>query len=211
VRDAHAINAVYWTLAYEWLFYLALPLLALFARGWLCLLPIAVLLFFGALASVVFNFLFGALAAAIVHRKLLEGRLNSLWLAPLPLVALTGWFFATGLHPLAQSALLFVFFIFVVHGYSVLGLLRTRAAKVLGLASYSIYLLHCIVLYVAVGAVDRVVGVQNLSALQYWLLAALSALAAVALSTFTYRYIEFPFIHPQVPAIRTGGIHGHVA
>ena len=27
VRGAHYINAVYWTLAYEWMFYLALPLL----------------------------------------------------------------------------------------------------------------------------------------------------------------------------------------
>src|SRR4051812_248147 len=31
--DAHHINAVYWTLAYEWAFYIALPFLALFARG----------------------------------------------------------------------------------------------------------------------------------------------------------------------------------
>src|SRR6185295_4170068 len=90
-----------------------------------------------------------------------------------------------------------VFFTFVVHGYSLLGLLRSRPAKVLGMATYSIYLTHCIVLYVAVHAIDRVLPIAGLSAQQYWPLAALAGLATVVLSMFTYRYVEFPFIHPQ--------------
>jgi peptidoglycan/LPS O-acetylase OafA/YrhL len=198
VRDAHAINAVYWTLGYEWAFYLALPLLALAARGRWAVLPVAAVLCFGMLAPVVFNFLFGALAAVVVHRRYFQERISfKIWLAPLPLAALAAYFFAAGQHPLVQAALLFVFFLFVVHGYSVLGLLRSRPAKVLGMASYSIYLTHCIVLYAAVHAIDRTVPVVGLSALQYWLLTALAAAATVALSMLTYRYVEFPFIHPQ--------------
>jgi peptidoglycan/LPS O-acetylase OafA/YrhL len=199
VADAHAINAVYWTLAYEWMFYLALPLLALFARGPWSALPLLAVLYFGAEASMVYNFLFGALAALFVHRRVLEPRLFlKSWLVPLPLAALAAYFaLAAGEHRLAESALLFVFFLFVVHGYDALGLLHTRPAKLLGMVSYSLYLTHCIVLYVVMHAADRMVAIASLSAVQYWLLAALAALGAVAVSCLTYRYVEFPFIHPQ--------------
>jgi peptidoglycan/LPS O-acetylase OafA/YrhL len=198
VQDAHAINAVYWTLAYEWLFYLALPLLALLARGPWSALPLVAVLYFGAEASMVYNFLFGALAALFVQRRLLEPRLFLKgWLAPLPLVALGAYFAVAGERRLLESALLFVFFLFVVHGYSLFGLLHTRPAKLLGMVSYSLYLTHCIVLYAAMHAADRMVAVGSLHATQYWLLAALAALGAVLLSCLTYRYVEFPFIHPQ--------------
>jgi len=193
VRDAHAINAVYWTLAYEWLFYLALPLAALYARGAWALVPIALLLVFGTVAPIVYCFLFGALTAAIVRKKSFELK-NFGWIAPLALVA---WFFAAPLPKLAQYALLFVFFLLVVQGWSAFGLLRTRAAKMLGLASYSLYLTHCIVLYVAIGLASHALSIASLGATQYWTLAGLAALGAVALSALTYRYVEFPFLHPQ--------------
>jgi len=193
VRDAHAINAVYWTLAYEWLFYLALPLAALYARGAWTLLPAALLVVFGTVAPIVYCFLFGALTAAIVQKKSLELK-NLGWIAPAALVA---WFFAAPLPKLAQYALLFVFFLLVVQGWSAFGLLRTRAAKMLGLASYSLYLTHCIVLYVAAGLASHALALGSLGAAHYWTLAGLAALAAVALSALTYRYVEFPFLHPQ--------------
>lgn len=203
VQDAHAINAVYWTLGFEWAFYLALPLLALFAGGPWVALPVAAVLFFGEREPVVFNFLFGALAALVVHRRMLDKEMFlKIWFAPLPLAALAAYFAAAGQHGLLQSALLFVFFIFVLHGYSVLGLLRSRPAKVLGMASYSIYLTHCIVLYVVMHAAERMAPIASFSGTQYWLLASLAAVGTVVLSSFTYRHIEFPFIHPQADSIR---------
>ena len=195
--EARYVNAVYWTLAYEWMFYLALPLLALFARGWGAAALAAAVLVFGMQQPIVLNFLFGALAAALVHARVLEGRLNSPWLAVVPLVSLGAYFVAPGAYGLLQSAALCGFFIFVVHGYSVFGLLRTRAAKVLGAISYSIYLTHCIALFVTVHAVDRLVPIETLSGGQYWLLAALAAAGCVLLSALTYRYVEYPFLHPQ--------------
>jgi peptidoglycan/LPS O-acetylase OafA/YrhL len=198
VADAHYVNAVYWTLAYEWMFYVALPFLALFARGPKGGVALAAaVLVFGAQAPIVYNFLFGALAAWLVHRRMLAGRLDSPWLAPVPLAALAVYFAAPGMHGLAQAAALFVFFVFVVHGYSVLGLLRTRPAQFLGMISYSIYLTHCIALFATVRAVDALVPVASLDAVQYWLLAALAAAGCIALSALTYRFVEYPFIHPQ--------------
>jgi peptidoglycan/LPS O-acetylase OafA/YrhL len=201
VQDAHAINAVYWTLAYEWMFYLALPMLALFARGPWSALPLLAVLYFGGEAAMVYNFLFGALAALFVHRRLLEPRVFLKgWLAPLPLAALAAYFAIAGERHLTESALLFVFFLFVVHGYSLLGLLHSRPAKLLGMVSYSLYLTHCTVLYVVMHAANRVLVIASLSTAQYWMLAALAALGTVVLSCLTYRYVEFPFIHPEARA-----------
>jgi peptidoglycan/LPS O-acetylase OafA/YrhL len=197
LEDARYINAVYWTLAYEWMFYLALPLLALFARGWGAAALVAAVLAFGTQKPIVFNFLFGALAAWTVHGRLLEARLRSPWLSALPLASLGAYFALPGGYGLAQSAALFGFFIFVVHGTSLFGLLRTRAAKVLGTISYSIYLTHCIALFVTVHAVDRLVPIRTLDGGRYWMLAALAAAGCVLLSALTYRYVEHPFLHSQ--------------
>ena len=201
LNEAHHINAVYWTLAYEWMFYLALPLLALFARGWSAVALAAVVLAFGTQKPIVFNFLFGALAAIIVHAQVFQGRLQDKvrggWFTVVPLIWLGVYFALPGGNGLLQSLTLFAFFLFVVHGNSFFGLLRTQAARVLGTISYSIYLTHCIALYVTVHAVDRLVPVRTMDGQDYWLLAALAAAGCVLLSAFTYRYVEHPFIKPQ--------------
>jgi len=197
LNEAHYINAVYWTLAYEWLFYLALPLLALFARGWSVVALALAVLAFGTQKPIVFNFLFGALAAIIVHARVLERRLQAGWLALVPLVALGAYFALPHGNGLVQSLVLFACFLFVVHGNSLFGLLRTRAARVLGTISYSIYLTHCIALYVTVHAVDHLMPIREMDGHDYWLLAALAAAGCVLLSAFTYRYVEHPFLKPQ--------------
>jgi len=195
VKDAHIINAVYWTLADEWRFYLALPLLALFARGWGFAALAAATLFFGIRDPIYLNFLGGALAALSVERGLLNGRLARWWLAPIPVaaVAMVLTSFEEAYHP-AAIALLFVAFLFIVDGNSLFGLLRTRAAQLFGTVSYSFYLLHCIALFVAFRAVDAMVPVAHLSGAQHWMVAALVAMGATLLSAFTYRRVEYPFI-----------------
>jgi len=50
------------------------------------------------------------------------------------------------------------------------------------------------VLYVVVAATDKVAPIASLDAVQYWTTAAVAALATVALSALTYRYVEFPFL-----------------
>lgn len=197
VRDARYINAVYWTLAYEWMFYVALPFLAVFARWPRNVALIGAVLVFGTQNPIVFNFLFGAIAATLVHHGKLGAALGSRWLAPLPIAALVLYFLVPDMHGLLQAAALFAFFIFVVRGYSLFGLLRTGPAKVLGTISYSIYVTHCIVLFATVRAVDGLVPIGSLSPLAYWLLAALAAAACVLLSACTYRYVEHPFLRSQ--------------
>ena len=199
--DAHYINRVYWTLAFEWCFYLALPLLALFARGWGAVVLVAAVLLFGMQTPIVLNFLFGAAAAALVHTRCLGAAhripWGSPWLSALALASLAAYFLLPKPYGLPQTILLFGFFIFIVHGNSLFGLLRTGPAKVLGMISYSIYLTHCIALFVTVRAVEAIRPIETLHSAQYWVLAALAAVGCVLLSALTYRYVEFPFIHPQ--------------
>lgn len=196
VHDAHYINAVYWTLAFEWGFYVALPLLALLGRGrraaWL--FPLAFV--YALQAPVTLNFIGGALAAILVEHKLLGERLKTWYLAPLPIAALL----LLGLFPSAFAllpvGLMFIFFLFVVGGNSLFGLLASRPARFLGTISYSIYLVHCIVLYSMVSAVNNYQPIGQLGPYQYWLLAAAAALLAVLIASWTYRHVEHPFIAP---------------
>jgi peptidoglycan/LPS O-acetylase OafA/YrhL len=103
-------------------------------------------------------------------------------------------------------ALMFVFFVFVVDGNSLFGLLRTRPAKLLGMVSYSIYLTHCIVLFVVVHSFNAAVPVATLDAAGYWLLAAFAAAVTVVLSAATYQYVEYPFLAPRRPHARPAAV-----
>ncbi len=147
-----------------------------------------------------------------MHSRRLEGPLWAEWLAPLPLAALVAWFAWPGASDLRvvgdlrlfgdllRAGLLAVFFLFVAHGYDLFGLLRTRAANFLGTISYSLYLTHCIVLYVVVHVADRIVPIATLDGSQYWLLAGAAALGTVLLCSLTYRYVEYPFLRRSTSA-----------
>lgn len=201
LADARAVNAVYWTLAYEWKFYLALPLLALLAGNWRLAALALVTVALGAHAPIYLNFLFGALAAEAVQRGMLRGRLGRPAFGVLAagiLAVVLGVPFESVYAPL-PLALLFVFFLFIVDGNSLLGLLRSPGSQLMGMTSYSLYLLHCIALFAVVRAADGLVPVASLGAGQYWSLAALAAVLAVAASTVTFRYVELAFLRPRAP------------
>lgn len=209
--EARYVNAVYWTLAYEWTFYVALPFLAVFARSWRGGLALGItVLVFGTQSPIIYNFLAGAAAAWLVHRGILKTELQCPWLGAVPVAALALYFLFPGVHGLLQALLLFVFFIFVVHGFSLFGLLHSRSAQFLGLVSYSIYLTHCIALFATVHAAHAVLPLAELEPAEYWALAALAAAGSVLLSALTYRYVEYPFIHPQRAAPRPAAMHPQV-
>ena len=191
------MDAVYWTLAFEWSFYLALPLLALFARGRLFVLLAALVLFFGLRAPLTLSFLVGALVAVAVENRWLTGRFASPWLAVLPIMALAFVLAMDTAYSVHAVVVLGIFFAFVADGNTLAGLLRTSAARLLGLVSYSFYLLHGIVIFVAFRALDAWLPVSGLGPVQHWSVAAVATLFAVALSALTYRYVEHPFLAPR--------------
>jgi peptidoglycan/LPS O-acetylase OafA/YrhL len=207
VDGARYINPVYWTLAFEWVFYISLPFLTLFARGRLSLLMMAIAVFFALRMPVALNFVAGAVAAWAVQSGLLQRRLASSWATPPAVAALfAGMQFS---FSLPQTLLLFVFFMFVVGGNTLWGLLRTPAAKLLGTVSYSFYLVHSIVLFVVMRLVGSSLSIAALTPAEYWLLAGLAGILAVLVSACTFRYVEYPFFarraaaaSPDAPSMR---------
>jgi peptidoglycan/LPS O-acetylase OafA/YrhL len=200
VKDAHNINAVYWTLAYEWMFYLSLPLLALFWRGTGLIAMVVIAFLFCLQTPVTLNFIAGGAAAALVEQRIFRSTLAAKWMTPLPLLALALVFTYPSAFGLMPSVLMFVFFLFVVHGNSLFGVLATRASKMLGTVSYSIYLVHCIALFVVMRTVNAHYPIDGLEPLGYWIFAALAAVIAVLVSALTYRYVEHPFLSAKGPA-----------
>jgi peptidoglycan/LPS O-acetylase OafA/YrhL len=196
VADAHHINAVYWTLAFEWGFYIALPFLAVFARGPAGMALFLVAVAFGTSTPILLNFVGGALVAVLAYHRRLPAALASPALSVVPIAALAA-VYALGLdHPLADTTLLTVFFAFVAGGNSLFGLLSSRPAKLLGTVSYSIYLLHSIVLFCVLTWIDARTPIAAMPAFEYWVLIGAAAIGTVLASALTYRWCEHPFLKP---------------
>ena len=202
VGSAGYINAIYWTLVWEWYFYLLLPLLAIFASGYRTLLPITAAIGFiiyeemsGGSSVLIFDFLCGAVTAIIVQKYDLRQYLARPIYGLLALAPLVGLFlcFDSG-YGYAQSLLLWAFFMCIVYGNSLFGLLHSRPALLLGTISYSIYLLHCIIIYIVVQCVNVYLPVLSLSELEYWSLVPVQGVIVILLALFSYRFCEHPFI-----------------
>lgn len=197
--DGHFIDPVYWTLQFEWLFYLSLPLLSLFARRPWGALLVAVASAFCTHVPVTFNFIAGGVAALLVHKRWLGDRLRHPFWTVLAFLALGSAFLAPSAYARLPILAMFAFFLCVVDGNSLFGVLRSAPAKLLGLVSYSFYLVHAIVVFVVVRVAASLIPIGLLGAARYWLIAAAAALIAVMLSALTYRYVEYPFL-----SMRTG-------
>lgn len=201
--DPGDLNAsVLWTLVSEWRFYLALPLLAFLARRLSFYTLLAAFVLACVLAQRVLispaMFLCGMLVAELLHRfgpqRWAAGKLGTiLCLGAVVTVLTRGHAWGHDGYNVPDFLLLAFLLFCLVNGSTLLGLVTSPAARVLGAMSYSIYLLHGIVLYVARPLLARGVVASRPGAL-YWLLSALVGLVVIALGALTYRWIEYPFI-----------------
>lgn len=193
------INAdVVWSLQYEWFFYLALPLLGWFAnpKRFLALTALAIAsILLGGSSSIAY-FLCGMIAAQAARTfgplRFLQGRLADVAC----LLTVAGYLMIVKGRPSPAIFLLPTAFVFacVVNGNSLFGLLKNRAAAQLGAISYSVYLLHGIVLYAAASGLVRVVDVRTMTIPLYWCFVGLCGLLTIAATSRTYRFVEHPFI-----------------
>lgn len=196
---------VQWSLYYEWLFYLFLPLGLIFARGFgflLLAIAVALIVSFFATKPVEWNFLFGALSALLfAHGGRFRNRIWQGWpdaLAAIAALVLVFVIFDRG-YGFFQACLLFGVFHCIANGNDLFGILTSRPARFLGAISYSIYMMHAIVLFVVLRGVNHHVAIASMSPVAYWLLVALCGIAVVAISSVTYRLVEHPWMKLPLP------------
>lgn len=194
---------VTWSLPYEWLFYASLPLQALLLRARVSLG--ALLLGAGALALIlsVFQprpihlatFAFGMLAAWLArwrHWQDFAARPLAGVLVVVALLLLVLGF--PGLYRLPPLMSLGLAFSLIAGGCDLFGLLRWRPSVLLGEISYSVYLLHGIVLFTLFHGIVGVDAAARWSPLVYSAVVVALTPLLVALCTLSFVAIERPGI-----------------
>jgi len=198
---------VTWSLAFEWLFYFTLVLLgriffSIRASPRALILSSLGLIFF---CYIVFNFyekdawgrlspFLGGIAAAFLHRnktfcRLASGRIATciiLLCFVLPVI-----FYDTPFQ-WVPWLMLSTAFIGIACGNSLFGILTSRYSRLLGQISYSIYLLHGVVLFVMFRFVLGLDTAVRFSPLEHWIYIAWAAVGVVVLCCLTYKWIELP-------------------
>ncbi|MEI7295341.1 acyltransferase [Paraburkholderia tropica] len=194
------INTVYWSLIYEWKFYLVLPLIgALSIRWgtWLVALGVGACITLFSPIEVEWYFIAGG-AAAMAMRIPTVPYLCQSKVASTFVLACTAavMYWQPLVYTPGGAALLFMPFLIIAGGNTLFGLLTSKAARLLGLLSYSIYLLHNWVLYLASRLVNHYVPVASLRHTTYVGFGACVVGITVLLAALTYRFVEFPAIRP---------------
>ena len=196
VPNSNLVNAsVFWSIRLEWTFYFAVfPAFSILkpffpGRGILFLLSSLVLVFImGVARHTLPLFILGMMAGEFVAMPRLRALLASRWNSVPVLVALIGemaWFYVPYDDIGAMLLLAFVFSS-IACGNNIFGLLSARGACVLGEISFSIYVLHGIVLYV----VSHYFPIERLPALALWGM----VVVVVLLSAGAFRAVERPCI-----------------
>jgi len=192
-KDTFTIESVYWTLRWEWIFYLSLPLLALFkSKSYILIMTlIAISIYFQQIHLL--NFVLGLLAANIItspHVGFLRHKL--FYFVGIIAMFLLFVLFTRG-YGTIQSILLFVFFLSIVFDNTLFGILKTKAMRFLGLISYSIYLLHNILVWSMFKVWNYYEPIKEATPLTIWMLILTTAVLVVWISSVTYKYIEHYF------------------
>ncbi|MEM5547764.1 acyltransferase [Pseudoalteromonas fuliginea] len=198
------IAGVDWTLKYEALFYCFLPLIAWFLRinkvFFSFLLSILILYYY------VFNVSFLAFNSVYFILFLVGGwvayyKKHLVEFVPKNIVfdVLTVMFFIFSIflfetNSFYQILAITFFFSSIVSGNSIFGLLKAEFSLFLGEISYSIYLLHGLVLFLLYKII-KVYGYINVSFTEHLLFSPLIGLVVVALSSLSYIYIEKKWIN----------------
>lgn len=197
-------SGIHWTLHYEWVFYLLLPLIALVYKNvYGKILSILILIGFMLLPDRGYwaIFLFGILASYIfnIYPNISFFKKYN-WSAIIPIAGLIIVYLINYKpYSYVQYAITLVVFLSFVYGNSLFGLLKISGAKFLSTISYSVYLLHGIVLYFVLNTLNGIYPIASLPQGSYWFIVSITGIIVIIISAITYRYIEHPFISQIKP------------
>ena len=197
-------SGVAWTLPYEWMFYLLLPIIALFFK---VKVPIKTLLLFTFIFLVLLYinqsslknfipFLGGIICALMLNNSKIKVNWKDYKFSILGLVFLflSVYYFNSGKKILPIIASTYILFI-ISNGNSFFGLLSSSFSRKLGQITYSIYLIHGLVLFLVFRFVIGLQKAAELSELEYWGVISLCIFPVIFLSQITFKNIELYFIN----------------
>lgn len=200
--------AVTWTLTYEWMFYLSLPIMALtlgirvpwkYIIGTLIILSVVIYLRQPAL--IFFRPFFGGILAATLANNNLISRVSRG--KPASVLAAVLLFIAIAYFPSSYEiiplVLLTVVFIIIVGGNTLFGLLEWSPSIYIGQLTYSIYLLHGLILFVIFRFILGFEQAAALSFTQHWLIMWCCIPVILLICTISFHWIELPGINSLTP------------
>jgi len=201
------ISNVTWTLNYEVFFYTSLPLIYLIflkKTNWKITAFCILLIFFlhnafewshSLKKNILLSFLGGILAAYWVRQPFLldlaQSRLASIIAITSITIAFTAFHKSFSALPLI---LITIFFTVLASGNKLFSKLKARPVSWLGEISYSIYLLHGLLLWLATNQIKRLTTEGTLNETNYIYITLLLTPALIAISTLTHISIEKPWI-----------------
>ncbi len=216
---------VYWTLRLEWLFYLSLPLLVFFrSLRWVWLVFL-----FGFLGSRWLTnlrapypwdgtVLFLLQYAVALYSAFSIGMLT-VYLERMPQVktffqrrsvavaccgvGFIGILAVKPVYGLWESLPLAPSFVAIACGNDFFGLLNTRALRSLGAISYSLYVLHGLILFTCLRLLTNFVVIASLPPLVYWSIACGIGMVVVFVSAVSFQLVEKPFIASKPVRVHT--------
>jgi len=197
VRNTFTINAgVYWTLLYEWLFYLSLPFLTFLIKstqwlGWLVMVAVLTLLV-GFVQNQGFLYYFvGGIALALFSPSIPTSKHN--WVYGLLVLGCTYLLYTyfERAFDLVPAVLVTVSAYGLIKSKHVDWFFTRRPVNWLGYISYSVFLLHGIVITISVIVMRRLHIPWELS--NYWAIVGGMGFVVVLTSTMTLQVIERRF------------------
>jgi peptidoglycan/LPS O-acetylase OafA/YrhL len=203
VGTKNVVAGVMWSLPYEWWFYFSLPVCGLlFAtkppKFWLFLSIVVTsagiyLVVRHSTTSLLGAFVGGILAAFLVRQKgfceMVSGPAGSIvcliFLASAPILFPIP-------HSLPSIALLSAAFIIIASGNDLFGVLSWPTSRILGEMTYSIYLLHGMIYFVAFHYVIGLARAAEMSLAMHWIAVFSCTPILIIVSYCSFRTIEAP-------------------
>jgi peptidoglycan/LPS O-acetylase OafA/YrhL len=200
----HITAGVTWTLKYEWLFYISLPIIAVFMNFNKGIVFLALFVSYIAFQNIIVrgseskHLLFFVYGGGVAYLKFWGSsalyktiKMRSLSIIPIAslIVVLTSYDDAS---TIINSILLLIFFSFIALGNDLLGFLRLSSSINLGEVSYSLYLNHGICLFLLYKIVAPMLVMNG--SVYFMMLMPITFVFIVCSSIITYKVIERPFI-----------------
>ncbi len=206
------INGVVWSLPYEWLLYLSLPVFSIFISQRKPSVAIVIIslsfivvfsIFHGYGYHHLLSFLGGAIAPFIKKYNKRKLNFDNIYFSILVLLCLILIVQFQNSYSILCKLIISIAFTIIALGNNIFGILKNVTFKFLGEISYSTYLLHCIILFVIGYYVIGMETMRSFSESEYCLLMLLVSPMVVFISFLSFYWVERPFMELSKKRFKT--------